>query len=36
MLGPLVGNIISNAAIYILMAIVIAIRPAGLLGRKMG
>jgi branched-chain amino acid transport system permease protein len=32
--GALVGNIISNASIYILMAIVIAIKPNGLLGRR--
>ncbi len=36
LLGAIVGNIVSNAAIYILMAVVIAIRPAGLLGRRMG
>ena len=36
LLGAIVGNIVSNAAIYILMAFVIAIRPAGLFGRRMG
>lgn len=36
LLGAIVGNIVSNAAIYILMAVVIAIRPAGLFGRRMG
>ena len=35
LLGPLVGNIVSNAAIYILMALVIAIRPSGLFGRQL-
>jgi len=35
LLGPLVGNIVSNAAIYILMAMVIAIRPSGLFGRQL-
>jgi branched-subunit amino acid ABC-type transport system permease component len=30
-----VGNIVSNAAIYILMAMVIAIRPSGLFGRQL-
>ena len=35
LLGAIVGNIVSNAAIYILMAFVIAIRPAGLFGRRM-
>ena len=34
LLGALVGNIVSNAAIYILMALVIAIRPSGLFGRQ--
>jgi branched-chain amino acid transport system permease protein len=33
-LGSILGNIVSNAAIYILMAVVIAIRPSGLMGRK--
>jgi branched-chain amino acid transport system permease protein len=32
--GALVGNIISNSSIYILMAIVIAIKPNGLFGRR--
>lgn len=32
--GALLGNIVSNAAIYILMAIVIAIKPHGLFGRR--
>jgi len=36
LLGAIVGNIVSNAAIYILMAFVIAIRPAGLFGRRTG
>ena len=36
LLGAIVGNIVSNAAIYILMAFVIAIRPAGLFGSRMG
>jgi branched-chain amino acid transport system permease protein len=35
LLGALVGNIVSNAAIYILMALVIAIRPSGLFGRQL-
>ena len=35
LLGPLVGNIVSNSAIYILMALVIAIRPSGLFGRQL-
>ncbi len=32
-LGPLVGNIVANSAVYILMAMVIAVRPAGLFGQ---
>ena len=35
LLGALVGNIVSKAAIYILMALVIAIRPSGLFGRQL-
>jgi len=35
LLGALVGNIVSNAAIYILMALVIAVRPSGLFGRQL-
>lgn len=34
MFGDIVGNIVSNSAIYILMAVVIAIRPSGLFGRR--
>lgn len=34
LLGELVGNIVANAAVYILMALVIAVRPAGLFGRS--
>ncbi|MSQ71627.1 MAG: branched-chain amino acid ABC transporter permease [Betaproteobacteria bacterium] len=33
MLGTMVGNIVANSAVYILMAIVIAVRPAGLFGQ---
>ncbi len=33
LLGDLAGNIMSNAAVYVLMAIVITWRPAGLFGR---
>jgi branched-chain amino acid transport system permease protein len=33
LLGELVGNVVANAAVYILMALVIALRPAGLFGR---
>ena len=32
--GELVGNIVANSAVYILMALVIAIRPAGLFGTQ--
>jgi branched-chain amino acid transport system permease protein len=35
LLGALVGNIVSNASIYILMALVIAVRPSGLFGRQL-
>ena len=31
--GDIVGGILGNAAVYILMAIVIAIRPQGLFSR---
>ena len=31
--GEIVGNIVANAAVYILMALVIAIRPVGLFGK---
>jgi len=30
--GELIGNIVANASVYILMALVIAVRPAGLFG----
>jgi branched-chain amino acid transport system permease protein len=33
LLGEIAGNIMANAAVYVLMAIVIAWRPAGLFGR---
>jgi branched-subunit amino acid ABC-type transport system permease component len=33
-MGELVGNIVANAAVYILMAAVIAVRPTGLFGRS--
>lgn len=32
--GELVGNIVANAAVYILMALVIAVRPVGLFGKN--
>ena len=31
--GELVGNIVANSAVYILMALVIALRPTGLFGK---
>ncbi|MBM3407087.1 MAG: branched-chain amino acid ABC transporter permease [Betaproteobacteria bacterium] len=34
LLGQLVGNIVANASVYILMALVIAIRPTGLFGKR--
>lgn len=34
LLGEVAGNIMGNAAVYVLMAIVIAWRPAGLFGRR--
>jgi branched-chain amino acid transport system permease protein len=33
LLGATVGNIVANSAVYILMAMVIAVRPAGLFGQ---
>lgn len=33
LLGQLVGNIVANASVYILMALVIALRPTGLFGK---
>ena len=33
MFGDLVGNIVANSSVYILMALVIAVRPAGLFGK---
>ena len=33
LLGQVVGNIMANASVYVLMALVIALKPAGLFGR---
>lgn len=36
LLGEVAGNILANAAVYVLMALVIAWRPTGLFGRHVG
>jgi branched-subunit amino acid ABC-type transport system permease component len=33
LMGDVAGNIMANAAVYVLMAVVIAWRPSGLFGR---